>query len=158
MDIRYSRGLDELCLTQWAKHPKLQPFLACRGDEEIKNFCRTWIFFAQKQAGLSVVIKDTNVGMGVLILMPYQKVMHHAMLQIMVDPDQARQGVGSTLLKNILHLAKDYLKLEMVFMELIGPTPHLSFFLKRGFKVYAEQKGYVQGSHPDKILLEYSLI
>jgi ribosomal protein S18 acetylase RimI-like enzyme len=154
MDIRYSRGLDEMNLNRWLKDPRVQSTSPCRGEEEIRNFSRSWMFYAHKKAGLSVISHDVNLGMGVFILMPYQKVMHHALLQIIIDPEYHNKGLGGTLLKNMLHLAKNYLNLEIVFMEYFGPKHHLDFFLKRGFKVYAIQKGYVEGSYPDKYLLE----
>ena len=157
MDIRYTRGLDELCLHEWIRNPKMIPSVPCEYDEEIKNFSRTWMYYAAKKAGLSLVVEDHNVGMGVFILMPYQKVSHHALLQLIIDPKHFKKGFGSMLLKNMLHLAKTYFNLEEVFMELIGPKESSHFFEKRGFKVYAIQKGYVEGPYPDKILLCYTL-
>ena len=144
MDIRYSRGLDEMYLNRWVQDSSLSPYLPCSSETEVRNFVKSWMYYSSMKAGLSCVINDINVGMGVFILMPYKKVQHHALLQLIVDPKMVRKGVGSALLKNMLHLAKHYLNLECLFMEYIGPKDPLSFFIKRGFKVYADQKGYVQ--------------
>ena len=157
MDIRYTRGLDEMSLNQWLRDPRIQESFPPLGDLEIRNFSRSWMYFAFKKAGVTLVSNDIILGMGVLILMPYQKVMHHALLQIVIHPDHHKKGLGGTLLKNLLHLAKSYLGLEMVFMEYFGPQKYLDFFLKKGFKIYAVQKGYVKGPYPDKILLEFKL-
>lgn len=154
IDIRYTRGLDELALHEWARHPKLSLYLPCSGEEEMRIFSRTWMYFSSKKAGLTAVVHNRCVGMGVLILMPYEKVMHHALVQMMVHPDHMRSGIGGELLKNLKHLAKTYFHIEVLFLELIGPTPHLKFFEMWGFKVYATQNGYVEGPLPDKILLE----
>jgi ribosomal protein S18 acetylase RimI-like enzyme len=157
MDIRYTRGLDEMSLNSWIKDPRMKDYLPLEGEVEQKNFSRTWMFYSMKKAGLSLVVNDINIGMAVFILMPYQKVIHHALLQIMIHPDFQRKGFGSKLLKNMLHLAKNYLNLELVFIEYTGPQIYLDFFLKHGFKIYATQRGYVRGSYPDKVLLEYNL-
>lgn len=154
MDIRYTRGLDELCLQEWIKHPSNLECLPCSSEEEIRNFSRSWMFYCSKKAGLSIVENDRCLGMAVLILMPYEKVKHHAILQMIMDPRPQIKNYQSILLKNILHLAKNYLNLEAIFIEHIGPIKTLEVYLEHGFKVYVEQKGYVTGSFPDKICLE----
>lgn len=154
MEIRYSRGLDEVYLNRWITDPSIACTVPCEDDLERRNFVKSWMYYTSLKAGLSLVLQDTNVAMGVLILMPYKKVQHHALLQIMVDPKMHNKGIGTHLLKNMLHLAKNYLNLDCVFMEYIGPKDKISFFTKRGFRIYAEQKGYVEGPYPDKILLE----
>lgn len=158
MEIRYTRALDELYLHGWIKHPKLAPFVPCDTEEEQKMFCRHWMFFALKKAGITLVVQDRVIGMGMLILMPYEKVKHHALVQILIDPDWTHKGYGGELLKNLVHLAKAYLHIEVLYIELIGPTPYLSFFEKRGFTLYATQKDYVEGPKPDRLLLERILL
>lgn len=155
MDIRYTKLFDEVYLSAWLESPKIAPYLMCEGADEIRNFKQHWMYYANRKSGLSVVDNDRVVAMGMFIMMPYQKVKHHAILQIIVGPDHQKKGIGSLLLKNLLHLAKEYLKLEVVYLEILGPSPYLSFFKKRGFHVYAEQKGYIEGPISDKILLEY---
>jgi ribosomal protein S18 acetylase RimI-like enzyme len=154
MDIRYSRGLDQMYLNQWMKNSKMRGLFPCQSEQEMANFSRSWMYYAAQKAGLSIINQDRNVGMAVFVLMPYQKVKHHALLQLVIDPESQKKGFGSSLLKNMCHLGKEYLGLEVIFMEFIGPDRYLQFFLKRGFKEYARQKGYVQGPYSDKILLE----
>lgn len=154
MDIRYSRGLDELYLMHWLKNPANLVYLPCSGDEEIKNFSRSWMYYSSKKAGLSLVEHDRCLGMGVLILMPYDKVKHHAVLQIVMDPKINDMTYQVLLIKNMIHLAKNYFQLEALYIEHIGPEKALDVFKEYGFKEYAVQKGYIEGPYPDKILLE----
>lgn len=157
MDIRYTRGLDQMSLNQWINDKRISSCLPSTSEEEKLNFSRTWMYYATRKAGLSVVLNDHVIGMAVFILMPYQKVQHHAILQMIIHPDFQNQGIGSSLLKNMCHLAKQYLNLEALYMEYFGPELPLKFLTKRGFSTYAIQKGYVQGSYPDKFLLELFL-
>lgn len=154
MDIRYSRGMDELCLLEWMRDPETQAHFPCCGDEEVRMFCRTWMYYSSKQAGLSLVENDRCIAMAVLILMPYQKVKHHALCHLVVDPKIKDPKYADVLMKNLVHLAKSYLNLEALYMEYIGGKPWLDFYKNHGFKVYAEQKNYMLGPYPDKILLE----
>jgi hypothetical protein len=158
MDIRYTRGLDELCLSEWMKHPLNLECLPCTTEEEIRNYARSWMYYSSKKAGLSIVDNDRCIGMAVFILMPYAKVMHHALLQMVMNPKPECKSHQGVLLKNMQHLAKNYLQLEAIYMEYIGPKEEMQIYLQHGFKVYAEQKGYVTGSYPDKICLECVLI
>lgn len=155
MDIRYTRGLDELYLHEWIKDPVNLPYLPCFTEEEIKNYARFWMYYSSKKAGLSLIEQDRCRGMGVFILMPYEKVKHHALLQIIMDPKFNFTNYHSSLLKNMQHLAKNYLQLEAIYMEYLGPKEGMTIYLEHGFEVYAEQKGYVSGPYPDKICLEY---
>ena len=56
-------------------------------------------------------------GIATLFLMPYKKVSHISMLYLIVDPKYQRKGVGSSLLKNIMHYAKKF-KLESIHVSL----------------------------------------
>lgn len=154
MDIRYTRGLDELYLHEWIKDPVNLKYTPCTTEEEIRNYARFWMYYSSKKAGLSLVENDRCRGMAVFILMPYEKVQHHALLQMVMDPQVQSKTYYSTLLKNMKHLAKNYLNLEAVYVEYFGPKEDMSIYLEHGFKVYAEQKGYVSGPYPDKICLE----
>ena len=156
MEIRYTKVFDEVYLSQWLENRQIQPYLICEGEEETRSFKQHWMFFASRKSGLSVVEHDRVIAMGMFILMPYIKVKHHAVLQILVAPEHQKKGVGTELLKNMMHLAKSYLNLEVIYLELLGPSPYVEFFKKHGFKVYATQKGYVEGAICDKILMEYS--
>lgn len=157
MDIRYCRGLDELYLLEWMKSSSTLDMVPCGSDHEIRNYVRSWMYYGSKKAGLAVIENDRCLGMAVFILMPYEKVKHHALLQMIMKPELDNIDYQTTLLKNMLHLAKNYLQLEAVYMEYIGPREQMNIYLEHGFKIYAEQKDYVLGKYPDKICLEYFL-
>ena len=72
------------------------------------------------------------------------KVSHHCLFKIIVDPIHQNKGVGNSLLKNVIHLAKVYFKLEEVYTEVVEDNPLIHLLHKYDFYQFAEQKDYVK--------------
>jgi putative acetyltransferase len=91
--------------------------------------------------------------------MPYRKVAHHCLFKILVDPDHHRKGIGTSLLKNLIHLAKGYFRLELMHIEVFEGNPLISMLHKEGFKEFARQERFVKEKdhYLTRILLERGL-
>ncbi len=94
--------------------------------------------------------------MGTLFLMPYRKLAHHCLIKIIVAPKWQRQGIGSSLLKNLKHLAKTQFRQELVHMEVFEGNPMIELLKKFDFHEFARQEKFVKenGIYYTRILLE----
>jgi ribosomal protein S18 acetylase RimI-like enzyme len=97
--------------------------------------------------------------MATLFLMPYRKISHHALFKVVVDPKFQRQGIGSSLLKNLKHLAKNYFRLELIHIEVFEGNPLISVLKKSGFHEFARQENYFKdgGQYYARLLYEVFL-
>lgn len=141
-DLRYSELDDLVYLETWFSSPEAfdsYPFSFEDKEEVLKN----WIGFSKFKASLTAVIDQIPCGIGTLFLMPYRKVAHHCSFQLFVDPKYRRQGIGSSLIKNLCHLAHTKFGLEGVCVEMYEPNPISSLLQKQGFKVFARQENYL---------------
>jgi RimJ/RimL family protein N-acetyltransferase len=156
-DIRYSEVSDlpflESCFLDRGSCENF-PFSFDERVEALKN----WMGFAKFKASLTGMIGETPCAVGTLFLMPYRKVAHHCSFYLVVDPRHRRQGIGTSMVRNLLHLAKTRFHLESVNAELYEPSPLFPLLQKIGFVEFARQEGFAkseEGSFRSRILMEH---
>lgn len=155
-DIRYSSMEDLRYLQEWFSSPESCdpfPFGFLEKEDALKN----WIGFSKFKASLTGMIGENPVAIGTLFLMPYRKVAHHCSFYLMVDPMHRKKGLGTSMVRNLLHLAKTRFRLESVHVEIYEPNPFLSILEKLGFNPFARQENFVKidGCSHARILLEH---
>ena len=142
-DIRFSVEQDFASLEGWFSDPSVSddyPFTFDEREATLKN----WIGFSKYNASLTGLIGDQPIAIGTLFLMPYKKVSHHCSFYLIVDPDHRRKGVGTSMVRNLLHLAKTRFRLESVHVEIYEPSHLQPLLLKLGFEAFARQEGFVK--------------
>ena len=155
-DIRFSELEDLTFLMEWFAFPDACddfPFTFDEKDDALKN----WIGFSKYKASLTGVIQGAPCAIGTLFLMPYRKVAHHCSFYLMVAPQHRRKGIGTSMIRNLLHLAKTRFRLESVHVEVFEPSQLLSIVKKLGFQQFAHQDAYVKigGCGRARVLLEH---
>ncbi len=155
-DIRYSELDDLPVLESWFTDPATCddfPF----GFEERADALKNWIGFSRYKASLTGMMNGKPCAIGTLFLMPYKKVAHHCSFFLIVDPVHRKQGIGSSMVRNLLNLARTRFKLESVHVEIYDPCSLISVVKKLGFEQFAEQAGFVkiEGHGRPRILLEH---
>lgn len=156
-DIRYSTLEDLAALQEWFADPREREPFPFETDSETEDSLKNWIGFSKVQSSLTGELGNTICAIGTLFLMPYRKVAHQCSFYIIVAPVARRRGIGSSMVKNLLHLAKTRFRLESVHVEMIEPS-HLEPILKRqGFTVFAKQDDFMKVNHRSRsrILMEH---
>lgn len=158
-DIRFSTMDDLPFLKKWLQLDGMLHWYPPSDQEELENFVGVWLSFARYNASLTAVYKNRPIGIGTLFLMPYRKVAHHCMFQIIVDPESQRQGVGKSLMKNLKHLAKSRFRLELIHGEILDESPLIPLLKSLGFTQFARQERYVKEDEAyfPRILMECDL-
>lgn len=157
-DIRFSDLEDLVFLQEWFQDP-----LSCNdfpfGENEKENSLKNWIGFSKYKASLTGVIDNVPCAIGTLFLMPYRKVAHHCSIYLIVDPKHRKKGVGTSMIRNLLNLAKKRFKLEAVDVEVYEPSLIVPLLLKTGFQEIVRQDNFVKidGVPRARIILEHAL-
>lgn len=157
-DIRYSELEDLSYLTEWFSMPGSCDDYPCSEGEK-EDFLKNWIGFSKFKAGLTATIGKVPCGIGSLYLMPYRKVAHHCSFYLMVDPAHRKKGVGTSLVRNLLHLAKTRFRLESVHVEMFEPSSLLSILKKLEFRFIFRQERFVKmedGLYRARIVWEHT--
>lgn len=159
IEPRFFEEGDLPSLREWFLSPGMLEHYPMDSEKEVDEMIGYWESFCkldrknrkgdQIKCGLTFLLeqdgKKVPVCMGMLLLMPYRKVAHHAQFLIVVDPKHQRKGLGTSMVHNLMHLAssKDYWGLEMLLAEVFEGSGLIPLLKKEGFHVYGEQKGYV---------------
>lgn len=143
-DIRYTTLDDIPHLRNWLKIEGMLHWYPPSDDQELENFILVWMGFIRYNAALTATYKNEPVAISTLYLMPYRKVAHHCMFQLIVDPENSRKGVGTCIVKNLNHLAKTQFDQEMIYAEILDESPLIPLLQKFNFKEFARQEKYVK--------------
>ncbi len=142
-DIRFSELDDLAYLSNWLSMPNACddfPF----NDSEKEDALKNWIGFSKFKASLTGTINDVPCAVGTLFLMPYKKVAHQCSFYLIVDPEHRRKGIGTSMVRNLIHLAKNRFKLEGMNAELFLPCNLETILERLDFKLFAKQEDYVK--------------
>lgn len=157
LDIRYSINSDFDLLFKWLKDSENNKWFAFSTKKEIENSAKNWIGFSKFQASLTGVLNKQVVSVGTLYLMPYRKLAHEAMIYLIVDKDFRKKGIGSDMLKNLIHLAKNNFKLESLFAEVFDGCELISLLEKFKFEKFAIQEKYIKDNNQYKTRVLFDL-
>ena len=158
-DIRFSEFDDMAYLSSWLSYPggcDPFPFTMEEKDDALRN----WMGFAKYKSSLTGLIKGVPCAVGTLFLMPYLKVSHQCSFYLVVDPEHRRKGVGTAMMRNLLHLAKSRFHLDSVYAELFLPSPLETVLEKLQFRVLAKQDDFAKISPEEslpRLLMECEL-
>lgn len=155
-DIRFSELSDLSYLKEWFSLPHAcdaYPFAPEEMEEALKN----WIGFSKYRASLTGIVKEEPCAIGTLFLMPYRKVAHHCSFYLIVAPSQRKKGIGTSMVRNLLHLAKTRFRLESVHVEVFEPSALFPILEKLNFHPFAKQENFMKldGLRCPRLLLEH---
>ena len=151
--IDFSQKEDCENIAGWISEHDMQ-YYPFSNDEEMKPFINSWSEFTKHKSSLTASHDSVICAMAVLFLMPYVRVSHHASLWVAVAPDFRRKGIGDMMVKNIIHLAKQYFNLDHINAEIVEEAPLASILKKNGFEPCTRFKNFFkigENEYHDKI-------
>lgn len=158
-DLRFSTIADEPMLKGWILDEEVRQWYPPSSDADVESFVRNWIGFSRHKSSLTAVFDGEPVGVATIFLMPYIKVAHLCMMYMVVSPKFQKKRVGTSLLRNIKHLAKTRFRLESMHCEVFDGCPIVKLLETGGFEQIIHQKEFVK--FPDafrgRIVLETKL-
>jgi putative acetyltransferase len=149
LEVRYTSSLDYKALLNMLDDEETIsnfPF----DKDEMKNAVSGWISFSRLKSSLTGVVNGEIVAVATLFLMPYKKLTHMAMFYIVVKKEYRKKGIGSSMLKNLINLAKNYFKLESVYIEVFEGSKIIKILKKFDFKNFAIQDMFVKENNTYK--------
>ncbi|EPP35399.1 acetyltransferase family protein [Chlamydia ibidis] len=150
LEVRYTLASDADYVRFWLNDPKILRGFPLKTEAEIAESVNFWIGFHRVKSSLTAVYEGEVAGVATLILNPYIKVAHHALISIIVGEQYRNKGIGTVLLNNLCHLAKERFKLETLYLEVYEENPAIHLYKRFGFievgrqaHFYKDEIGYL---------------
>lgn len=144
IDIRYTEPSDAKYLKEWLMDPTVGRWFPMFDELEIDDAVARWIGFSRYRCSLTAVKDGVPCGLTTLYLQPYRKLAHQCEFGIIVGGQYRGQGIGSLLLKNLIHLAKGTFHIELLHLQVYAGNPAVRFYTRFGFKEFGNQTHWIK--------------
>jgi putative acetyltransferase len=88
--------------------------------------------------------EDVPCGIANLYLQPYKKLAHQCLFAIIVDEKYRGKGVGTVLMKELIALAKNTFKIQVLHLEVYEGNRARRLYERMGFVQYGIQRHFVK--------------
>lgn len=158
-DIRYSTLDDKEWLLKEVSDPDNLQWFPMLTEDEIEKSVTNWIGFSRFRGSLTATINNEICAIGTLFFMPYRKVAHQCSFYLLVSKKHRKKGIGTSMLRNLMNLAKNYFRIELLNAEVYGDCSILSLLEKNSFETIAYQKNFIKDKtrYLSRTLLELDL-
>lgn len=157
VEIRYTDLADGRFLKQWLLDPSIGRWFPLHENAEIDDAVHRWISFSRYKCSLTAIKNGEPCGLATLYLQPYRKLAHQCEFGIIVGQGHRGQGVGTELLKNLIHLAKENFKIELLHLQVYAENPAIHLYERFGFKEFGRQTHWIKeinGTYTGRVFME----
>jgi len=160
LEIRYSDLSDGRYLKEWLSEPSIGRWFPICDEVEIDDAVNRWIGFSRYKCSLTAVQDGVICGIATLYLQPYRKLAHQCEFGIIVGNGFRGKGVGTDLLKNLMHLAKQQFRIELLHLQVYQDNPAIHLYQRMGFTEFGQQKHWIKeldGTYTGRLFMEKML-
>jgi RimJ/RimL family protein N-acetyltransferase len=157
IDIRYSDLADGRYLKEWLLEPSIGKWFPIYDEAEIDDAVQRWIGFSRYKCSLTALKEGKPCGIGTLYLQPYRKLAHQCEFGIVVGHGYRGEGIGTELLRNLMHLAKDKFKIEILHLQVYAENPAINLYKRLGFVEFGRQTHWIKeidGTYTGRVFME----
>lgn len=157
LEIRYTDLSDGRYLKQWLMEPSIGRWFPVTDEVEIDDAVQRWVGFSRYKCSLTAVKNGEPCGLATLYLQPYRKLAHQCEFGIIVGHGYRGQGIGTELLKNLIHLAKTQFRIELLHLQVYSENPAVNLYKRMGFVEFGNQARWIKeadGTYTGRMFME----
>lgn len=146
LEIRYTEAGDAKYLKEWLMDPSIGRWFPMADEVEVDDAVVRWIGFHRYKCSLTAVLNGVPCGLITLYLQPYRKLAHQCEFGIIVGSQYRNMGVGTQLIKNAAHLAKEVFRIELLHLQVYADNPAKNLYERCGFVEFGHQAQWIKES------------
>lgn len=157
LEMRYTEFSDAPYLKAWLTDPEVATWFPMKDVVEIEDGVNRWIGFARYRCSLTATMDGVPCGIATLYLQPYRKLAHQCEFGIIVAPGFRNRGIGTDLIKNIIHLGQTYFNIELLHLQVYAKNPAIRLYERCGFHQFGYQKHWIkedEGKYVGRVFME----
>ncbi len=160
ISIRFAEEADQKYLVEWLLQPGVLEGFPLADLREVEDAARIWMSYSKLNGVLMALWDGVPCGIATLYLQPYKKLSHQCLFAIIVDEKYRGKGVGTQLMNELLTLAKETFKIELLHLEVYEGNPAKHLYERMGFEQYGIQRHFIkdQGKYLAKVLMQKKLV
>ena len=156
LEIRYTELSDGKYLKEWLSEPGVMRWFPMCDQVEIEDAVSRWISFSRYKCSLTAVMNGKPCGLVTLYLQPYRKLAHQCEFGIIVGGGHRGKGIGAQLLNNLMHLAKEQFRIELLHLQVYAENPAIRLYRRLGFREFGRQTHWIKddGVYVGRVFME----
>jgi putative acetyltransferase len=157
LKIRLAENNDAKYLLKWLDDPDVLRWFPMCNRIEIEDAVKIWMSYTKYKAVITAELDGVPCGIANFYIQFYKKLVHQSLFAIIVDKDYRSKGIGTALINELLKLAKERFKLEILHLEVYEGNPAQKLYERFGFKKYGVHKRFLKdlnGKYYDKIMMQ----
>ena len=135
---------DAPIMRTWFDEPGVLRWFPMVTGPEIDDSVQRWLSFSRVNASLTALIDGEVCGIATLYVNPYIKLRHQSEFGIIVSDKYRNRGIGSDLMKNLIHLAKNKFGIELLHLQVYEDNPAISLYKRLGFREFGRQMHWIK--------------
>jgi putative acetyltransferase len=144
ISIRLALESDQKYLVEWLLQPGVLEGFPLTDLREIEDAARIWMSYTKQGAVLTALYDGVPCGIANLYLQPYKKLSHQCLFAIIIDEKYRGKGIGTALMKELMILAKETFKIELLHLEVYEGNRAKRLYERLGFIQYGIQRHFVK--------------
>ena len=157
LNIRFSTLNDGKYMKKWLDDDEILDWFPMSNMQEIEDSVNICMNYVRYKALLTAEYKNNPCGIACLYLQGFKKFAHQCLFVIVLDKEYRNKGIGKKLMQELMDLAKNRFKIEILHLEVYEKNPAIKFYEKLCFEKYGYQDKFVKlkdGSYLGKIFMQ----
>lgn len=159
LSFRLTNQEDAPFLLKWLSDPKVMRWFPMHDVREIEDAVRIWISYSRIESGITALWNGEPCGIANLYIQPYKKQAHTCLFSIIVKEELRGRGIGKGLMDELMKLAKEKFKIEILHLEVYDGNPARHLYERLGFKEFGRQGNFIKedGKYTAKVFMQQTL-
>lgn len=159
LKVRLTTLEDAQHLNTWLLEPDILRWYPMFDAKEVEDAVRIWTGYSRIGSGLTVEYKQEPCGMANLYIQPYKKLSHTCLFSIIVKNEMRGKGVGKFLIEQLMKLAKEKFKIEILHLEVYEGNPAIHLYERCGFNRFGCHTHFIKdnGQYIPKVFMQRPL-
>lgn len=160
VNIRVMVEADLFYLKGWLLDPVVLGWFPMSNLNEVEDALKIWQIYARQGSAYTIELNGVPCGAANLYVNSYEKLKYQSLFAIVISKEHRGKGLGTKLLKFLMHEAKHRYGIRNLHLEVYEGNPAHHLYQRMGFRDYGRHDRFLKeadGSYHAKILMQIDL-